>query len=568
MTSKKQVIIILLIFVIPLISFFIIYNAATVSTINDRIAQSNKNTISIYEEAILHEMDNIVKYMIDMTAMNPDFQQLRNKRSNVDAYLNAYGIQESYRTMLNIHPMASGFFVYSKVNNMFKSAYNEGITYKYKYAAEAFIKSVLQDEKNADTRGWFTKRMEDQYFLFRILGNKGTYTICFIRLNNINVIKDFNNSKKGYLLISTDAGEPLTSIKLIDTEGIKLRGTAKNYYISGGQNRYLLAQDRFGEMPLNLVYMVPYHGVLYYMDRSQEILICASALILLLLPVCYRMLQKSYFKPLNRLSKTMNLIKAGNLDTKVESSYSIKEFRDFSDTFNEMMEQIQYYKISAYEKEIQYQRAQLQYLQLQIRPHFILNILKNIYGMAEEGKKKEIQEIILALSRNYRYMFRDSFELVSLSLEIENVENYINLQKLNHSCEIYCTVDIIPELMEFRLPPISVLTFVENSVKHGISQNMPLDIYIKGRLLPSEEGDFINITISDNGKGFSEEALLILNGKEKESGEDHIGIANVRHRFSLIYQDKSTICFSNQANGACVELFILYEPPNNKLEGK
>jgi len=113
--------------------------------------------------------------------------------------------------------------------------------------------------------------------------------------------------------------------------------------------------------------------------------------------------------------------------------------------------------------------------------------------------------------------------------------------------------------MEFRVPPISVLTFVENSVKHGMSLNKPLNIYIKARLLLSEEGDYVNITISDNGKGFSDEELLKLNDNENANSSEHIGILNVKNRFAIIYNNKSTIFFSNQANGACVEIFIPYD---------
>ena len=558
-SSKKQVVIILLIFVIPLIGFFVTYNLIIVNTINDRIAQTNKSTIYIYQEAINNELNNIEKFMIDMTAINPDFQQLRNKRSSLDAYLNAYEIRASYRTNLNIHPMLGGMYIYSDINHIFQSAYNEGLSYEEKYTTEQFIKELLKDKDTNKSSEWFTKKIVNHYFLFRILGNKGTYTICFIKINDIRSIKEFNSSSEGAIFLSSNKGEPLTSVEQVNKEGIKLKEQSDSYYISGQEKKYIIVQCKVDNSGMNIVYMVPRHGIIYYLDQTQELLILATILLVLLIPVCYRMLQKSYFKPLSQLVKTMNLIKDGELDTKMVNNYSIREFKQFSDTFNEMMEQIQYFKISAYEKEIESQRAQLQYLQIQIRPHFFLNCLKNIYGMAQEGKQNEIQETILALSTNYRYILRDSFELVRLFIEIENVNNYINLQKMSQSIEISCNADISPDLMEFRVPPISVLTFVENSVKHGMSLNKPLNIYIKARLLLSEEGDYVNITISDNGKGFSDEELLKLNDNENANSSEHIGILNVKNRFAIIYNNKSTIFFSNQANGACVEIFIPYD---------
>lgn len=557
MSSKTQLIVILLIFVIPMVLFFVSYNIITVNTINKRIAQSNESTIYIYQDAITTELDNITKYMLDMTTMNSDFQQLCNKRSGLEAYLNAYGVRKSYKTILNIQPLVSGFFIYSRTNSILQSTYNNGETdYDKKVKIEEFVKSELQEDKAAHTGKWFLKLIGNHYFLFQILGNKGTYTVCFIKLDDIKNINEFNSDSEGILLFSDSKGNPLTSVSAVLTEKVDLKTEACGYYISGGEKRYMIVQKPVEDLGINIVYMVPYHGSLYYMDQSQELLLLASVIIVLLIPACYCMLQHSYLKPLSQLVSTMNQIKAGKLDTKMISHYNIVEFESFSNTFNEMMEQIQYFKISAYEKEIESQNARLQYLQLQIRPHFFLNCLKNIYAMAQEGKREEIQEMVLALSMNYRYMLRDSFTLVPLSLEIENVKNYINIQKMSHSYKITCISDIEPELEGFEIPPISVLTFVENSLKHGIYANRPMNIYIKARLLISEDGNCVNITISDDGKGFSAENLKSLNGNALDTTGEHIGISNVKHRFSIIYDNKSTIAFLNQANGACVEIFI------------
>jgi two-component system, sensor histidine kinase YesM len=120
-------------------------------------------------------------------------------------------------------------------------------------------------------------------------------------------------------------------------------------------------------------------------------------------------------------------------------------------------------------------------------------------------------------------------------------------------------LSIAAELMEFEIPTMSILTIVENSVKHGACLNSPLMIYIKVRLLISEEEKCVNITISDNGKGFSRERIGKFNKAEgyNYSGE-HVGIYNIKHSLALIYDNKSSISFSNQANGACVEIFIPY----------
>ena len=72
-----------------------------------------------------------------------------------------------------------------------------------------------------------------------------------------------------------------------------------------------------------------------------------------------------------------------------------------------------------------------------------------------------------------------------------------------------------------------------------------------------EEGRYVNITIMDNGKGFSQEVLEVLNAMDRRLSSEHIGIYNVKQRFSLIYGSECSFMFSNM-NGACVDIFIPY----------
>ncbi|WP_411655261.1 sensor histidine kinase [Anaeromassilibacillus sp. SJQ-1] len=141
-----------------------------------------------------------------------------------------------------------------------------------------------------------------------------------------------------------------------------------------------------------------------------------------------------FFKPMEQLVQTMNAIKCGDLDAKMETDYRVVEFKQLSDTFNGMMEEIKSLKIAVYEKELELQKAQLQYLQIQIRPHFFLNCLKNLYALAQERRFEQIQQMILALSDYLRYLFSDNMTLVPLRDELQSVRRYLLLQQMSASC--------------------------------------------------------------------------------------------------------------------------------------
>ena len=96
-----------------------------------------------------------------------------------------------------------------------------------------------------------------------------------------------------------------------------------------------------------------------------------------------------------------------------DGPYSSKEFAQVNDTFNRMINTITNLKIESYERklaareaELAAEKAELTSLRMQIQPHFYLNCLKNIYGLAQMGSFQEIQDEILLLSKHLRYIFR------------------------------------------------------------------------------------------------------------------------------------------------------------------
>jgi two-component system sensor histidine kinase YesM len=120
---------------------------------------------------------------------------------------------------------------------------------------------------------------------------------------------------------------------------------------------------------------------------------------------------------------------------------------------------------------------------------------------------------------------------------------------------VVCNINADKEISDSLIPPISILTFVENSIKYGAQQQRTLVIDIKIHIIE----DYLNISILDNGPGYEENILEQLNSTDANLGKSSIGIENVIKRLKLIYHDKASISFSND-QGACVEIFIPKKP--------
>lgn len=252
---------------------------------------------------------------------------------------------------------------------------------------------------------------------------------------------------------------------------------------------------------------------------------------------------------------TMEQIKDGELEKSLSIQTRVLEYKTIEYTFNDMMEKIRNLKILAYDRLLQVQKTKMQYYQIQIRPHFFLNCMKNLYAMAEGKKYEKIQEMILTLSSYLRAVLKDYSACVPLKTELDGVRAYIALQQMSNANSISYEEDISAGLEAFLIPPMSILTFVENSFKYEKDTCEAFHILVKARTFEDGDQVFVNLTIKDNGKGFSEEVLDILNDPEKRLSDDHIGIFNVKQRFGLLYQNRCSFLFSN-IEGACVDIFI------------
>ncbi len=555
-SSKKQIVLIMMIFIIPFTLFLTAYNFMTVNILNSRIAQTNRDRVKFYQSYLEEDLHSIENFMANLVANDSSYGRLRYELTPLDAHLYTYSIMQKYRDIMSAKRIIGGLFIYTTQNDLYRKVFNYNLPSDVREEAEKYLKKIIFEEEDLGLKGWFPSKIGNQYYLFRILGGNGTFSICMVDFNLIAMPGNQNEENYGFLFYSSHDGLPLTSVDKIQKNEITLRNDGSAYYITGNSPKYLIVQSFSDYSHINLVYAMAYYGLL--MDPMNLSLLVASGVFILLLLICSYLLKRYFFTPLNHLVETMDHIKNGNIDAKMNPNSRIEEFQQVSGTFNEMIEQIKQLKIVAYEQTLEAQQAKLQFLQIQIRPHFFLNCLKNLYGMAQAENYKLIQEMILILSDYLRSMFTDSPVVVPLSTELHNVETYIMLQQMSIASPLMCTIDVDEALRAFQIPPLSVLTFVENSIKHGMIPQKPLKIQIKVKLLKNDDEEYVNITIMDNGTGLSEEMLDILNkDNDLQTPTQHVGIMNVKRRFALIYQNKVIFMF-RKSNGSLVEIFIPY----------
>ena len=124
---------------------------------------------------------------------------------------------------------------------------------------------------------------------------------------------------------------------------------------------------------------------------------------------------------------------------------------------------------------------QLEYLKYQINPHFFMNTLNNIHALVDIDPEKA-KGTILELSKMMRFvLYEGNKQGVPLSREFDFIRNYITLMRLRFTDKVSISVDLPTEAPDCLIPPLMLITFIENAFKHGISYKHDTFIHGTGR---------------------------------------------------------------------------------------
>jgi two-component system LytT family sensor kinase len=167
-------------------------------------------------------------------------------------------------------------------------------------------------------------------------------------------------------------------------------------------------------------------------------------------------------------------------------------------------------------------QARFDALRSQINPHFFFNTLNTATSCIWTDKNKA-RRILVKLSSMLRRLFRDTGAFVPLSSEIEFIDDYLSLEKARFGEEkIRVDFNIDPKALDVPVPSMLLQPIIENAIKHGISPKVGGGtIEVEGVM---SDGGNLNITISDDGKGFK--------GDNESRG---LGLINVRERLNVAY---------------------------------
>ena len=178
---------------------------------------------------------------------------------------------------------------------------------------------------------------------------------------------------------------------------------------------------------------------------------------------------------------------------------------------NPMMTELDHLVKEQVEHEKNLQKAEMDALQEQIKPHFLYNTLDTIRYLVLEQQTEKVYDMLETLGNFYRRFLSKGSADIPISEEIEIVKSYLKLQKNRYEDVFEDEYEIEEGVGNIRVPRLILQPLVENSIYHGVRQKGEKGLI---RIRVFKEKDMLYIQVYDTGIGMSKEQIEALSEKK------------------------------------------------------
>ena len=206
---------------------------------------------------------------------------------------------------------------------------------------------------------------------------------------------------------------------------------------------------------------------------------------------------------------------------------------------------------SAHAAERQLLEARLTALQGQIEPHFLFNTLATTRALLRQDPplaESMLQHLIAYLQEAMPDM---RAKTTSVAQELKRAEAYLKIMQIRLSDRLRFSVECSDEAQACEIPPLMLMTMVENAIKHGVEPKIGMT-HVK--ISVCCEDDFLHIIVADDGAGFQGE---LGNG---------IGLLNIQQRLDTMYGNRAELSLVSGSSGGVIASMRLPRLIDDQIE--
>ena len=470
----------------------------------------------------LRRSEEIERFLKEGTTDKDNLSRVLDKSVNLFSSSNLVG---------DIYPFVKDLYIVSNNKKMVGTHFYY-TSYLNEKDKQYRIKNILEEYISENRRFSYYTSGDDLELYFTIYDEeleKEGYGIAVISKTAINYIVNILEEKyTSFAYMFKDETDKILmgrSIPLISSLDIK--GNNGDVEYENHTYIYNMSKNSFG---LSSCMVVPYRRlfVMAVEDFGTIIFIFISLIIGIILVILY--ISNKLVSPLSTIVLKMKQVGKGDFRTKLDT-YEILELDEISVSFNEMTDKISHLIKAAYEAGLLIKEARIKYLQAQINPHFMFNVLSMIAIRLKLNKDEELYKMVQAFAGLMRgKLFRKDEIEIRINEEIEIAEFYLYLSKERFKNKVSYEINWEDEkLKTLFIPKLCIEPVVENAMIHGIE---PKDDrgYINVKI-EQQNNEVLLITVADNGVGFDKDKVI---SGEKE-GSPKVGLMNINRLINNLY---------------------------------
>lgn len=252
---------------------------------------------------------------------------------------------------------------------------------------------------------------------------------------------------------------------------------------------------------------------------------------------------KNLSERMNKIITTMDQVKEGNLDVRIDITDDKDELNYIATQFNDMCIDLKNHIEISYlaemnkkEAELSKKKAEMLSLQSKINPHFLYNTLESIRMKAIANGNRDVGRMLFLLGNLFRNQLKED-DIITIKKEINYCKEYLELFKFRYDDKFNYYINCEPELLNKEIIKFILQPLAENYTVHGIRRE---DYDNELHINIFKNNDNIKIVIEDNGVGIDKDKINEINQKikEKDFTGKSIGIANTHERILLLYGEE------------------------------
>lgn len=470
----------------------------------------------------LRRSEEIERFLKEGTTDKDNISRVLDKSVNLFSSSNLVG---------DIYPFVKDLYIVSNNKKMVGTHFYY-TSYLNEKDKQYRIKNILEEYISENRRFSYYTTGDDLELYFTIYDEeleKEGYGIAVLSKTAINYIVNILEEKyTSFAYMFKDETDKILmgrSIPLISSLDIK--GNNGDVEYENHTYIYNMSKNSFG---LSSCMVVPYRRlfIMAVEDFGTIIFIFISLIIGIILVILY--ISDKLVSPLSTIVLKMKQVGKGDFRTKLDT-YEILELDEISVSFNEMTDKISHLIKEVYEAGLLIKEARIKYLQAQINPHFMFNVLSMIAIRLKLNKDEELYKMVQAFAGLMRgKLFRKDEIEIRINEEIEIAEFYLYLSKERFKNKVSYEINWEDEkLKTLFIPKLCIEPVVENAMIHGIE---PKDDrgYINVKI-EQQNNEVLLITIADNGVGFDKDKVI---SGEKE-GSPKVGLMNINRLINNLY---------------------------------